>query len=147
MTTEKQMLANQQNALLSTGAQTVEGKAIVARNAIKHGIFTRDLVIDHDKHKESASEYQELLDGLINSLKPEGQMEWLLVEKITADYWRLRRVLHFEKIGIMKMCALLSEACKLPNIPDTDRVIRYESHLQRSIIQNLVLLKKLQGSD
>ncbi len=33
MTTEKQLEANQANALLSTGAVTIEGKATVSQNA------------------------------------------------------------------------------------------------------------------
>ena len=45
MTSEKQMEANKKNALLSTGAVTDGGKAVVARNAVKHGIFARDIII------------------------------------------------------------------------------------------------------
>lgn len=45
MTTQKQTEANLQNATLSTGPITSCGKAIVATNAIKHGIFTKDLII------------------------------------------------------------------------------------------------------
>jgi len=53
MTTEKQVEAN---ALLSTCAVTVEGKTVVSRNAVKHGIFTKDLVI---KSTEFASPHVE----------------------------------------------------------------------------------------
>jgi hypothetical protein len=45
MTSKKQILANPQNAKASTGPVTIEGKAVVATNAIKHGIFTKDLII------------------------------------------------------------------------------------------------------
>lgn len=103
MTTEKQVEANKQNALVSTGPATSEGKAIVAQNAIKHGIFAKDLIITTGDGKEDAHEYKELLDGLIVSLNPVGQMECLLVEKISVDYWRLRRVLRFETGSIRKL--------------------------------------------
>lgn len=96
MTTKKQIEANKQNASLSTGAVTEEGKAIVSKNAVKHGIFTNDLVISAGDGKESEDEYNQLLENLIESLKPNGQMEHLLVEKIAIDTWRLRRVLRFE---------------------------------------------------
>lgn len=96
MTTEKQIKANKQNALVSTGPVTDEGKTLVSQNAVKHGIFSRDLVIPNGDGKEDAQEYRELLDGLIISLSPSGQMESLLVEKITVDFWRLRRILRFE---------------------------------------------------
>jgi hypothetical protein len=102
MTTKKQIKANKNNALLSTGAVTEEGKAVVSKNAVKHGIFTQDLIISSGEGKESKEEYIELLNNLIESLNPSGQMEHLLVEKIAVDFWRLRRVLRFETGSIRK---------------------------------------------
>ena len=102
MTTEKQIEANKRNALVSTGPLTPEGKALVSQNAVKHGIFAKDLIITAGDGKEDEQEHKELLDGLILSLHPSGQMECLLVEKIAADYWRLRRVLRFESGSIRK---------------------------------------------
>ena len=102
MTTEKQIEANKRNALVSTGPLTPEGKALVSQNAVKHGIFAKDLIITAGDGKEDEQEHKELLDGLILSLHPSGQMECLLVEKIAVDYWRLRRVLRFETGSIRK---------------------------------------------
>ncbi|HLD70032.1 MAG TPA: hypothetical protein VJA17_04625 [Candidatus Omnitrophota bacterium] len=96
MTTEKKIEANKKNALVSTGPVTDEGKTIISQNAIKHGIFAKDLIISTGDGKEDEQEYRELLDGLVVSLNPAGQMECLLVEKIAVDFWRLRRVLRFE---------------------------------------------------
>ena len=45
MATEKQILANQQNAKLSAGPQTESGKRRSRRNAIRHGL-TAETVID-----------------------------------------------------------------------------------------------------
>ena len=102
MTTEKQIEANKQNALVSTGPMSDEGKAIVAQNAVKHGVFVRDLIISSGDGKENEEEYRQLLYNLIISLNPSGQMEHLLVEKIAVDFWRLRRVLRFETGSIRK---------------------------------------------
>lgn len=102
MSTEKQIEANKQNALVSTGPKTDEGKTIVAQNAVKHGIFACDLIISSGDGKESKEEYQELLQNLTKSLNPAGQMEHLLVEKIAVDFWRMRRVLRFETGSIRK---------------------------------------------
>jgi len=203
MTTEKQVEANKQNALVSTGPATSEGKAIVAQNAVKHGIFAKDLIITTGDGKEDAQEYRELLDGLIISLNPVGQMECLLVEKISVDYWRLRRVLRFESGSIRKVLDMAIsdyynkadwqgikenktneeldeeiaeyrdrqdkrgqkrlaelEQAKLKNqyaeevtiktnrlsAGDAyEKVIKYEKAVQRSILQNLALLKRLQA--
>ncbi len=102
MTTEKQTEANKENALVSTGPVTPEGKAIVAQNAVKHGIFAKDLIITAGDGKEDEKEYRELSEGLIQSLNPVGQMECLLVEKIAVDFWRLKRVLRFETGSIRR---------------------------------------------
>lgn len=102
MTTKSQLEANKQNALLSTGPITPEGKVIVSQNAIKHGIFARDLLISSGDGKENEEDYRLLLGNLIESLDPRGQMEHLLVEKIAVDFWRLRRVLRFETGSIRK---------------------------------------------
>lgn len=200
MSTRKQIEANQRNALVSTGPVTVEGKALVSQNAVKHGIFAKDLIIPTGDGKEDAQEYKELLDGLILSLNPSGQMECLLVEKIAVDYWRLRRVLRFETGSIRKQldtaindyygktdyfgnkehktnkeinkemasCRTCSDTprlaelkqakrknkyaeevtVKMSSLPaedDWDKVIKYEKAVQRSILQNLALLKRLQS--
>jgi len=203
MTTEKQIKANKENALVSTGPVTAKGKALVSQNAVKHGIFAKDLIIAAGDGKEDEQEYRELLDGLIASFNPSGQMEHLLVEKIAVDYWRLRRVLRFETGSIRKFIDMAvndyydkrdylgnkenktneeideeitkcrdkedtrsqkriagPEQAKLKNkyaeevtvktssLPAGDdyiKVIKYEKAVQRSIIQNLALLKRLQS--
>ena len=102
MATKKQIEANKKNALMSTGAVTDAGKAVVAKNAVKHGVFAQDLIISSGDGRENEDEYIELLDNLTKSLNPSGQMEYLLVEKIAVDFWRLRRVLRFETGSIRK---------------------------------------------
>lgn len=102
MNSEKQLLANQQNAQLSTGPKTAKGKAIIATNAIKHGVFTKDLIITSVLGKESEEEYLEMLNNLTVCLTPQDQMESLLVEKIAIDFWRLRRIIRFEAGSIGK---------------------------------------------
>src|ERR1700733_5402940 len=110
MTTEKQLLANVNNAQLSTGPTTVSGKAIVATNAIKHGIFTKDLILTSEIGQENENEYLEILNNLVDCLSPCNQMENLLVEKIAVDFWRLRRTIRFETGSIAKcITSLLKE--------------------------------------
>ncbi len=81
MTTEKQLNANRLNTLQSTGPKTNEGKAVISSNAMKHGIFTKDLIISSRFCKEDGEEYLEILTNLISCLTPQNQMESLLVEK------------------------------------------------------------------
>jgi len=149
MTSEKQIIANQHNAQLSTGAITEEGKIIVAKNAIKHGIFTKDLIIGGENGKENVEEYNQILNGLIQNLAPVGQMEQLLVEKTAVDFWRMKRVLRYETAHIRKNSDgyLFNDDPAMKCLPDSyivKTIMRYERFLQRSITQNIVMLKQLQ---
>lgn len=96
MATEKQVEANQKNALQSTGPNTETGKATVSKNAVKHGIFSKDLIIADGDGRENVEDFNELHQNLIESLRPDGQMQHILVEKIAVDTWRLKRVLRYE---------------------------------------------------
>jgi hypothetical protein len=101
-TSLKRIEANRLNARLSTGPRSANGKAVVARNAQKHGIFSNEVVIAFGAGREDRSLYDAMLAGLVEDLRPEGQIELLLVEKIAVDHWRLKRVIRFETAGVMR---------------------------------------------
>lgn len=96
MTTEKQIKANQANSKKSTGAKSDEGKAVIATNALKHGLFSQRLVLND----ENFDEYAQLIDGLITSLNPVGTLEQLLVEKIAVATWKQLRLTRAESASI-----------------------------------------------
>ena len=81
---QKQMEANQRNALLG-GGKTEQGKEISKFNAQKHGIL-RQTITDYERDF-----YFELLDQLGQELKPEGIIEEMLVDRIATYYLRLFR--------------------------------------------------------
>jgi hypothetical protein len=58
--------ANRSNALESTGPRTPAGKAIVARNAIKHGLLSREVVL----MMEDRAAFRALATGLREYLQP-----------------------------------------------------------------------------
>jgi hypothetical protein len=88
MGSERQVEANRGNALRSTGPKTLAGKRVVARNAVKHGLLSRELVLPD----ESPSMLNELRARLRADLRPEGTLEDVLVDRIVASIWRLRRL-------------------------------------------------------
>lgn len=143
MNTEKQLIANQQNALLSTGPITAAGKAVVGTNAIKHGIFTKGLIVSSQLGQESEEDYQAILNNLIDCLLPCNQMESLLVEKIAVDFWRLRRTISFETGSIVKYIkSLLNEFYSYGNQTNEkiDEEIKYK---QKIIAWNLEYIECL----
>jgi hypothetical protein len=87
MTTQSQILANRRNAQKSTGPRTAEGKAAVAKNATKHGLFARkDVVIS-----ENQADFDAFRDDMLAELAPAGTMESLLAARIVSLTWRLKR--------------------------------------------------------
>jgi len=92
MTPQKQIEANRRNALKSTGPKTLETKAIVSKNAVKHGLCAQHTVIEG----ESWIEFDEFRNELIRYFNPVGFLEQLLAERINTASWRLRRAVRIE---------------------------------------------------
>jgi hypothetical protein len=88
MASEKQNRANRQNAQKSTGPKTPEGKAAVRLNAAKHGLLSKETLLPG----EDEAALKELAERLRAELQPAGELEGLLVERIVAAHWRLRRL-------------------------------------------------------
>ena len=93
---EKQHRANRKNATKSTGPKTPAGKTTVSRNALKHGLLAKDVVITGTDLTECRAEFDAFLADLCSELQPDGLIEETLVERIATCYWRLRRVQRFE---------------------------------------------------
>jgi hypothetical protein len=88
VTSHKQAKANRRNALKSTGPKTPEGKAAVRHNATKHGLLSQEVILPG----EEAAALEELGERLRAELRPVGELEGLLVDRIIAAYRRLRRL-------------------------------------------------------
>ncbi len=92
MTSDKQIRANRQNALKSTGPKTPEGKDAVRLNALTHGFLSQEVLIPG----EDETALRELSERLVAALRPEGELEIRLVGDIIAAYWRLGRLRRVE---------------------------------------------------
>jgi len=95
-TSEKKIEANRRNALRSTGPTTDKGKTASSRNAIKHGLLAREVVITAGDGEENAKDFHVLLRQLWTNLQPIGTIEELLVERVAICWWRLARVVRAE---------------------------------------------------
>ena len=89
MTSEQQMAANQRNALRSTGPKSGEEKAVVAMNAMKHGLVSQQVLIPGEDEEELLAFGRRLCV----QLAPVGELELLLVDRVISSAWRLRRAL------------------------------------------------------
>ena len=96
MASSAQILANQKNALLSTGPKTPEGKSAAARNSIKHGLSGAFTVLPH----EDQDEFDILLACLRDEMAPANEHESFLVEQMAQSRWRLRRLQRLENAAL-----------------------------------------------
>jgi hypothetical protein len=80
------------------GPRTQLGKERTKYNAVKHGLFAKVVLLSH----EPRSEFNALLYGLRESLKPEGVLELTLVEKLATIFWRYRRLLQAESAEVLR---------------------------------------------
>jgi len=96
-TSQKKIEANRQNAQLSSGPRSVEGKKTSSRNAAKHGLLVKDIVITTRANKEDQTEFDALLDELRDYYKPIGVAEDLKVQELAISYWRSARALRCER--------------------------------------------------
>src|SRR5262249_48856474 len=94
----RQIEANRQNALKSTGPNTADGKQRSRRNALRHG-FTAETVIEP---LESPEEYQAFEDAIVSEYLPQTPVEQELVHRLASLFWRLRRSPSIET-GLLRM--------------------------------------------
>jgi hypothetical protein len=159
MTSDKQAQANRRNALKSTGPNTPEGKAVVRYNAIKHGLLSEDVVLVPGEDEAALRELGELLR---EELQPVGELENLLVDRISAAHWRLRRLNRVEAGLFVNQGSVFRtpQAERTDNIDGLglsflrdsgeanafSKLSRYEATIERSLYKALHELQRLQAA-
>jgi hypothetical protein len=86
MTTDKQLMANRANAQRSTGPRSAIGKTNSRKNAWKHGLTAKSLVIGDEKPHE----FSALRAKLEEQFKPATAMENLLLDRAAGAFLDLR---------------------------------------------------------
>src|SRR5271168_4491529 len=87
-----------QNTRRATGPRTAAGKRRSRRNATKSGIFAKVFLLNH----ESRSEFDLLVRGMREDLRPHGPAETALVENLALILWRKRRLFQSERAQIQE---------------------------------------------
>lgn len=98
MVSEARLQANRRNATKSTGPRTAAGKGKSAMNAVKHGIWSRTVLLGCDDRDE----FETFAVGIAQRLQPADELERMLVDRVVTTAWRLRRLQQIE-------CAILDQ--------------------------------------
>jgi hypothetical protein len=140
--TRKQISANRANATRSTGPRTLEGKEVVARNAIKHGLASRSVLLPGDDQRD----YDIFSDDMMMSLAPEGPLEQELVQLIVDAKWVRRRVQRMESGALRYLTGAEIDAAVFADLwtrlPDSFN--RYAAAKDRVIFRAIEELRRLQ---
>ena len=147
MTTLKQIEANRKNAQKSTGPISGQGKAVIARNAIKHGILSMNVFIDEGEQKT----YDNFCNEMFKNLKPHSVFENFLVDRIISTAWRLRRIVCIEAMKLERASKYSSgdsyTSVFVAKAADSMAVLsRYEQALEKTFYRALKELKSIQDS-
>ncbi len=147
MTSEKQAQANRQNARKSTGPRTPEGKDRASNNAVKHGLLSQEVLI----RGEDGAALRELSERLREELKPVGELEDMLMDRIVAAHWRLRRLGRVET-DIFTNLSRASDSLGGAFMIDShhgnafSKLSRYETPIERSLYKAVHELQRLQAA-
>lgn len=156
MASKKQIEANRKNAKKG-GVKTTAGKEISKMNAIKHGLLSKEVLLEG----EAVGSLIELGKNIRKEIKPQGEIEKILTDRIIANIWRLRRVLKVERETMQykkvqeierthfdesdKQIERKSISEMLIN-DDMENITRYETKIEKSIYKALHELQRLQSA-
>jgi hypothetical protein len=117
--------ANQRNSRESTGPKTAAGKKRVSKNAIRHGFYSKWLLVDHQDGAETYREYSDWHAAIRKYYQPIDWLEEFRVEEIAILSWRRRRLLRSESGLIAKALAEHSynlQASKASDIQEPEAI-------------------------
>jgi hypothetical protein len=141
---EPQLLANRQNAQLSTGPKSEEGKSKSSLNAVKTGLTGRTVLLPTD----DAAGYQRHIEAYEREFRPVGQRERDLVQSIADSQWRLLRIPSLETgilaLGHLEFSNSLEEhdAGLRPGMIEVKTFLKYERKLRNLQLQEARLSRR-----
>ena len=153
MATQNQIAANRKNAKKSTGPKTEEGKAVVAQNALKHGLTAQNPLIPG----EDPEHFAIFNDAMLADLNPQGPLETVLANRITTLTWQLNRAPRLQAAAVNFM---IDELIWKPSDPEMqlgkivekdfarthvlEKLQTYEQKIENNLYKTIEKLEKIQ---
>jgi len=150
MSSLRRILSSRANGARSRGPKTLEGKQRSSRNAIRHGLLAKCVLLGN----ESRECFESLLAQHLDRYGPVDGVELGFIEEMVAASWRLRRIWATEtrlldnaiqdQQSPDELGRLAAAFSTLASTPELALIHRYETRLhtiyQRSLY-NLLLLR------
>lgn len=154
MSLSKKQTTGRENAKKSTGPKTDEGKQVVARNAIKHGLHARDIIINSTYLKEDPAEYDALHQAFFDELDPTTDAQIIIVTKIANCFWRSRRATAAETAyanaqlndldNHYRYSQLTDQINQIPELPDDPNIHDEMQETRKAIARSMADIVKTQ---
>ncbi len=147
--------ANRKNAQKSTGPKNTFRSRL---NALKHGILSEEVILK----EENAELLEKLGKSLRTELRPIGELEQVLVDRVVSSIWRLKRALRVET-AVMEYNASEVDDSDYQGEPygrtevmrmrlrkwlvddDNKEILRYETTIEKQIYKALHELERVQA--
>ena len=115
------------------GPKTSQGKDVSKMNALKHGFLSKEVLMDG----EDENELLLITNNFHKEFQSDTEMEKVLVDRIVANIWRLKRAMRMEDGEVISSGGGL--------MYDSDKFFRYETMLERGLFKALHELERLQA--
>jgi hypothetical protein len=151
MSSQRKIESARANGARSRGPVTAEGKQRSARNAVRHGLLAKTVVLAD----EDPEAFRALVDSFVSRLVPEDEIELALIEQMAAAFWRQTRSSAIENKIIDNAAATAASSGPVERLahafttlatgPELTLMHRYETRQNRMFqraLANLLLLRK-----
>lgn len=88
MSSIRRVMSSRRNGARSRGPKTAEGKQRSARNATRHGLLARCVVLEN----ESEEAFRKVIAEHVDCFDTPGGVGFGMIEEMASAYWRLRRL-------------------------------------------------------
>src|SRR3954471_20309046 len=152
MSSTKRILSSRANGALSRGPKTDKGKSLSSRNAVRHGLLSKLVVLK----EEPPEAFDELVSDFNGRFDPADAVEAGMVDEMVAASWRLRRAWAIENRLLDTAMAAQPGETAVDRLPPVFSALaadshfnllhRYETRLHtmfQRALYNLVLLRQL----
>lgn len=136
---DRRSITSALNGAKSRGPITAEGKGRSSRNAQKHGLYSKAIVLRH----ESAEAFEELHRSYHADFAPTDRFEAVQVDRMAAATWRLRRLNSLADAAIDDAFADLDSDAPARVLADLCEFQSAQSRAYDRAFRNLCLAKEI----
>ena len=136
-----QIAANRENAKLSTGPVTPEGKLAVSQNRRSHGLLGAFGILPNER----LSVFDDLVQSVHQEYNPQTDTERRLADSIVQHYWLMQRAIRLQEALLQSVAADPVTTAISADNQKLSLFLRYQTTHERAFYKALNELQKLRN--